>query len=363
MSEKRTILPGVQHLRGWAAIAVVLWHANGIMGKPEYLGASPLPMLAYGQFAVSVFFCISGFVITIVTLDRTTLRPRIAVRDYVRHRFVRIVPFLWICVIGYNVLTALGTHQVEWWPMLRALVAWPVLELKPNVVWSLRHEFLFYAIFAVAMLARWRQPWLLYAWFLAPIPALIAHPFVEAWIGAAHPQLLELYTVLLCGSLVGANLQFGAGYLVGLAWMRGRAGFGEILPGWPWLGLAAMIACTAIEEWIAAPFGLERALVWTLFGVLPLYIALIMRTPFRGPFHRLAMVLGNASFAIYLVHNAALLAGLAAARKLHLAPSIPLLIGLWIAAVASGVAVHYLIEAPLLRRLTRRRDPLPVAAR
>ena len=158
------MLSGVQYLRGLSAVIVVISHCNGIIGKPEYYSRMGLPDWHMASlFAVAAFFSISGFIIVVASLDNHG-DPRSSQTEFVRRRFVRIVPFLWLCTIGYNLLSWAGTHQLEWGAALRTLVVWPLGELKPNVAWSLRHELLFYAIYAVALLGARRRPMLLVAW-------------------------------------------------------------------------------------------------------------------------------------------------------------------------------------------------------
>ncbi|MEJ2036633.1 MAG: acyltransferase, partial [Maritimibacter sp.] len=160
------VLPGIQHLRGWAAAWVVIAHMNGMMGKTRYFGTSPADVETLGAFGVTVFFCISGFIIALVSLDHD-LRPKISIDKYARRRFERIVPFLWVCVLGYTALHSLF-GPFEPLPMLRALFLWPIGEMRPNVVWSLRHELIFYVLFAATMLGRRKYIWPLVLWCLTP---------------------------------------------------------------------------------------------------------------------------------------------------------------------------------------------------
>ena len=69
MSSDGRTLDGIQYLRGFAALAVVLDHATGMASSAEYFGGSPSSFLSAGWIGVPVFFVISGFIITIVSLD------------------------------------------------------------------------------------------------------------------------------------------------------------------------------------------------------------------------------------------------------------------------------------------------------
>jgi exopolysaccharide production protein ExoZ len=353
-TQGRGLLPGIQLLRGAAAGLVIVAHADLMMRYPEYFGRSIFGAEDLGVFGVAVFFAISGFIIGIVSLDGDA-RPALPIGEYTRRRFVRIVPFLWLCVIGYNVLTYLGTRQVEWGPAARAMAVWPVGELKPNVVWSLRHEFLFYALFALTMLGVRQRRWLLYAWFLAPAVLWAATlPFPVAttpW----HPWNVPILQVVLMGANPGANCQIGAGFLVGLAWLRGRRWTQARLPAGLPLALGAVIAGAVLISWAPLPPGLARVLLWTALSLGTLVLGVVARSE-SGPLRALGLALGNASFSIYLVHNPTLLVLLELSKgRTALAPPLVFLVGYVLAAAAAGVAVHHLVEKPLIAILSGRR--------
>lgn len=356
--EKRGQLAGIQLLRGLAALLVVVSHANGMMRYPEYFGASPFVLPDIGGFGVAVFFVISGFIIAIVALDASGA-AKMGIRDYAWRRFVRIVPFMWLCTIGYNIFTYLGTGTVEWGPALRALVVSPVGELKPNVLWSLRHEFLFYLLFALTMLGRRQRPGLLIAWFLAPLALYTAllpfDPAATPW----HPYNIELLRVWLLGSETGANVQIGLGFALGIAWLKRTALMREWLNHGLLATTAAFLVGTAIMLWVAAPAGLGRTLLWTALSAVIIYLGVVSK-PSASPYQSLGVVLGNASFAIYLVHNPLLLILLeASSRVTGWLPPVAWLTLFVCLATAGGVVVHYLVERPLIAVLSDGRRLVP----
>ena len=77
-------LAGVQYLRGFAAIAVLLYHVGEQYKVPFEIGAA----------RVDIFFVISGFI-----LWSTTSRSTTSVSDYFWKRFTRVIPLYWI-VLG-----------------------------------------------------------------------------------------------------------------------------------------------------------------------------------------------------------------------------------------------------------------------
>jgi peptidoglycan/LPS O-acetylase OafA/YrhL len=352
-------LDGLQHLRGICALLVVISHCNGILGKPEYYGAMAFADLHLPSvFAVAVFFSISGFIIVVSSL-KTDLSPRHPRHEFVRRRLVRIIPFLWLCTLGYNTLSWLGTGVIEPGAILRTMALWPAGEPKPNVVWSLRNELFFYAVFAWAVLGPHRRVRLAALLLLASaVFYVLAYDLSLADAYIASPAFDALKTFM--GSDFGANFQFAAGVGAALIYLRrDRTMLSRpISAGWT---LAAMVIASLVI--IAAPMepGLAVCLFWTAMAGTILTLSIAAR-PAPGWLGRLGLVLGNASFSTYLIHNAVVLVLIALAKALRLgletqAERMLFVVAGVVVATAAGVTVHYVIEAPLIRFVERRTRP------
>jgi len=351
---------GIQYLRGLAAILVVLAHANGMMRYPEYFGASPFPDLeTLGRFGVGVFFVISGFIIVLVCLDRDG-SSRTTRRDFLWRRFARIVPFMWVCFVGYNLLSLAGTGRIEWDPFLRAMTLWPVGELKPNVAWTLRHEALFYLLFALTILSARRRPAVLMAWAAAPLAVTTLAALVPSAFAVLPPVLLDLTNTLLVGR--GASLQFAIGMGLALLHLERHRLMGYRFAHGPALVTVAICVAAAIGTGLslvspALPPSTEpvfhegplELIFWSLLAGIVVWSGCNLSTVHHAG-HRLAMLLGDASFSIYLVHNPALLVLLELTRTWQ--PPMPPEI-FWavfvVLATAAGVVVHKAVEVPLIR--------------
>jgi peptidoglycan/LPS O-acetylase OafA/YrhL len=362
MSDERTahrtsgVLPGIQMLRGLSAALVVITHANLMMRYPQYFQKSPFALHDAGLFGVAIFFVISGFIIAISSL-RSDMGPRFTRPEFAHRRFVRIVPFLWIAVIGYNLLSLAGTGAVEWGSLIRALLVWPVGELKPNVVWSLRHEALFYALFAVVILGARKHVWVLVAWFLAPLYCWPILWITHSTIPTSPDPWSELFRVVFLGAHSGANLQFGAGFLLGWLTLKGSP---LLAPRFKSLLLPALaaVAATAIIEILALPISLERSVVWTLLATPPVWLA-IRCTADSGWLYRIGNMLGDSSFALYLVHNGALLLMFEVARRARILPPELFFIVFVVGALVVGQLAHWFVEKPLINLLSRGRAVTP----
>lgn len=351
------ILDGVQYLRGLAALLVVIGHENGFILAPKYLDSYLMPSLEEASgFAVAVFFVISGFIIVVTSLDARGA-PRMGRAEFLRRRAVRILPFLWLCTIAYNVMSWLGTGAFDWAATLRTLMLSPLGDLKPNVAWSLRHEVLFYVLFALTMLGM-RQRWLVLALWIAIGPVLFVLVYDLGLISARHEtQPFDAFSVVFMGSRTGAHLQFGVGIVLGLLYQRA-----------PWprrtsatVMLFTLLAAAAITVVLPLDLGLARLLTWTLAAGGIVALATVAR-PWPGLCGRIGMLLGNASFSIYLTHNFVMLVLIAAVQRLAI-PLVgkPVLAAfLFVAVLLSllvGIAVHALVERPLIRAIDRRTRP------
>ena len=80
---------GIQYLRGFAALLVVLDHASGMTALPKYFGTTAFDgFFDWGFAGVDLFFSISGFIIALVTLSPITLEPKSTLSDFLTRRFV-----------------------------------------------------------------------------------------------------------------------------------------------------------------------------------------------------------------------------------------------------------------------------------
>jgi peptidoglycan/LPS O-acetylase OafA/YrhL len=90
-SERRAALESLQACRGFAAIAVLLFHTTGILEQPKYWHSDPFGSLFRpGDSGVLFFFVLSGFIISHAHRNDVG-RPATFTR-YVTNRISRIYP-------------------------------------------------------------------------------------------------------------------------------------------------------------------------------------------------------------------------------------------------------------------------------
>lgn len=332
---------GIQYLRGLAALAVVVDHSAAAVSTEKYFGETVLDGLLYrGASGVDLFFLISGFIMTIVSLDRDW-RPKVGIADFFGKRFKRILPLMWIGIISWAVLRYIGRGVFPLEAYLLAIVVSPVGDLQPVHIWTLRHEFIFYTVFALTMLGpRWAKP-LLAVWCLSPF-------LMMGWEG---PELLEKIAYAV-------NVEFGAGVLIGLAWLKGGDQF-EIKVEPFWLMVLWLIGLMFFGQLVNLTFHeLPKTLMAAAFcAPIVLFGAYVTCPP--GIVSSVGLALGNASYAIYLFHPHAISSVTGVLAKV--APEAPpglVIVAVVMISTLAGYLAHLGIEKPLLAFLHRPRGPV-----
>jgi peptidoglycan/LPS O-acetylase OafA/YrhL len=331
--------------RALAALAVVVLHARAatatfVAPVPSWFDAAA----AQGYLGVDFFFVLSGFIIYYTNAGRSG-RPGWR-RRFAESRLVRIfVPYLPVAValaLLYTFLPGVGRRALDWgWFSTLTLIPTgtpPAL----TVAWSLEHELVFYAL--AFLLLRPKRPLLLAGgWAAAIVGWRLAFGALDG------PPTQSVAAVLLHP----INLEFLFGMAAAWAVLNGRFDRPLLLSGLGWLFVGLFVAAGADKAW-SAVFGLGVAC----------FIPVLVRLELAG---RLSvpgwlLVLGDASYALYLIHNPLISA---TSRLMAMATH------QWLAAVLIGVAgsiaaslvFYWVYERParhwVRARLSgRRRDPL-----
>ncbi|MGG6892836.1 MULTISPECIES: acyltransferase family protein [Rhizobium] len=331
-------LHGIQYLRAFAALAVVLFHAAERSGGHFRIGAA----------GVDIFFVISGFIMWTMS-ERRPVTPL----QFVLDRLQRIAPSYWIVtaiMIGGAVVGLFPSMKLTASHIFGSLLFIPVRspsasngEIWPILVqgWTLNFEMFFYVIFAACLFLprRLRLGSLIGVFAAFVIVGAITHPESPLLVTYTRPIILE----------------FVAGAVLGQLWLKGT------IPGFG-LGLALMVASIAGFAAIEI-LGLE-------FNELtcgPLAIALVLGMVSVERSGRLQEIppltyLGNASYSIYLWHTLAISVILKLVARTPIPSDVVAFISL-ILGTLLGVFAYELVEKPLrnlLRNFSwRRARPSP----
>jgi exopolysaccharide production protein ExoZ len=326
-------LGSIQALRFVAASLVVTTHLayfTELLGRQPHAGWHHI-----GAIGVDIFFVISGFVISKIAFIERRAHPV----EFAKSRFIRIVPMYYLSVLPWVLFWPTGvTPQILVATFLFFPAAGSAVVLPITVVgWTLCFELLFYlAATTILALRRVRSALVVSVaiWFAATVARYLMSkppPLLE-FIG--NPMILEF--------LIG----------VGLARLRLRR---EVA------GLAALIVGIGVFLRVGPSGGLDDGYA-TLDGSLALLRVVIYGLPaasvvfgfvqlerlFVGSLARAVAYLGDASYSLYLTHLPVVIAAAKLASSLQVAGP-AFFIGTSVIVLAIGVAVHQVVERPLLR--------------
>ena len=297
--------PALDGLRGVAVLAVLAFHGGMSWATGGYLG-------------VSVFFTLSGFLITSLLLVEHDRRGTVDLRAFYGRRLRRLAPAALCCLL------AIATIQILWTPFGAS-------NLGPQLRWS------------ALQAANWQQ--LLegrsYGDLFQRQAADVASPVDHFWSLAVEEQFYVLWpaaVLVLCMVAKGSRraivgvltallvIAAAAAPLIARGWgpdvaylaSPARAAelfagallaalcLGRTLPDWlRWVGLGSLTAIAAAVVLSASGDG------WAYHGGLPLFALLsaivIAAAHVHGPVRRLLEVgvlvgLGRISYGLYLFH-------------------------------------------------------------
>jgi exopolysaccharide production protein ExoZ len=337
--------PSIQILRALAALAIVLHHAfNEADGLMRKLGGSFAHQYSWPlEAGVDLFFVISGFVMVVASRD--FFGKASSIWPFLRRRMARVVPIYWAVLALYLCLLFTGVVPLnrvlpDVAEILTSFAFIPYLRpdgfVQPvyGLGWTLNYEIFFYLLFALTL----------------PLKRALAVPVL---IG-----LLMLITMI--GPFVSVSqtavyfwtrpivLEFGLGALIGqmtLGGLRLSRGAGAAMA---LVALAILILGKVAPDLIPR----ERVLLYGLPAALLVMAGLAFDEHLEHPGLRPLQALGDASYALYLLHPF-VLRGLAIGGGLALTRLSP-----WLFMLASVITsslcallVWRFFERPLTRAL------------
>jgi len=340
-------LLGVQALRGIAAILVVLHHQTQVIADkiPNSLN---LTILDNGAFGVDLFFPISGFVIYL-SASKLTGKPG-AANDFLWRRFLRVAPMYWAftilkLVIFFAAPGLFAHYRFMPWNTIASFLFLPTYNheyaLQPvlAVGWTLAYEMLFYAIVATALSARSN----IFFFCCALITIL-------STIGIFIPRDLGALTYLADP----IEMEFLGGMAIGVLYLRGW----RLSPRISLILLPLMLVVALGHSGGAAnlEFKAIRAIYWGIPGVVMLACTVGIEAYVRALSTRVAQIIGDASYSLYLTHTFVLPAAGLVAVRLHMTGTsgcVTYILGSGAIALAVAIVFHRLVEAPVLTALNR----------
>jgi peptidoglycan/LPS O-acetylase OafA/YrhL len=281
--------PGLDGLRGFAAVSVVLYH----LGHWLYV-----PALAANSFyAVDVFFCLSGYVLPLAYGHRRN--PNLPALKFIRIRLIRLMPLIVVATLisglyAFFKLQVMHEHGMDaslalalvlgtlTLPYLHAsdLIGGPqvfplngpqftlFLELFVNFVWFYIRRF-------------------------SPLYGSLAIAAICVVLVAMYGYGGDMSTTFFLGFP-----RVGASFFLGVAAFEidQRIGHNKNIQRIFWPLFAAMV----VLFFFPAPAGLAWGLAWIVV-IAPLLVLSGSKIAFSGPMRRLCLLGGEISYPIYVL--------------------------------------------------------------
>lgn len=275
------------------SILPVVWHHTGGAGYEH------VPFLASGWFGVSLFFAISGFLITTLLLRERDQTGTIAMRKFYARRTLRIFPLYYAVVGVYAALSLAGLSNAgdEYIRNLPYFITYTANFIEPEPVlfalaWSLATEEQFYLTWPWVEKHLPRQAlWIMLALVMFLLP-LDLHVFDSVLGTESWPyEILIRIQMPICLGVVGAHLLHSERSFRWMAKLFGHR-------------FSSMVLLTGTLALLALPWSDVRnmALFFVLAGLV---ISCVMREDHvLAPILRLRPIvdIGVVSYGIYLLH-------------------------------------------------------------
>jgi peptidoglycan/LPS O-acetylase OafA/YrhL len=352
---------GIQMLRAIAALAVVVHHTLQFSRAVATL--TPDWVMDVGAAGVDVFFVISGFIMLHTSFRPG--RPPMPPGRFLLRRVIRIYPLYWLCAGVMLAVMAAGFlqhNQRSGTEIAFSLALLPSSRLILPVAWTLVFEIYFYLVFAASLLLRSATASLLATGGAILLLQLAGQHHVGPFAGmpGMEPFALFLTAPIASEFILGLALAWA---IRKMALRPGvvspSAAFCLALLGFAMLGLAAALvphpappAGAPIPPDALGAIGWWRVLGWGCPAVLVAFAFLAVPSP-RGWLGRSLVLLGDASYALYLGHGFVMDGYGVALRHAAIArlQQGPVVLAVVALSIGVGLALHFVVEQPLLRLL------------
>lgn len=346
----------VDALRAFAILLVGLFH----------VGVSKAP----GDSGVTVFFTISGFIITSLLLREWSRTGRLQLSRFYARRFFKLAPPFAVAIIIPSLLWAASVHRLPLslmiaqtffsynWALIADSSASATVMPGTAVTWSLAVEEQFYIVFAILWIVfvRLKRPILVISVFAIVVVVVASLVRFNFLISAAPHVNTQFNTfarmdAIACGVLLAVGLHLNQrGSLTQFNRLVSDRLLIMAVISYPLVGLPQWNWWEALVRPICYP---------VIAGIVIAYGAIAPPSQIRRLFDRvctgsLVTAVGVASYSIYLTH--AVLYGLADTLFPPLALATPFvrMVVLLPLAFAIGWVLHRLVEVPVLAWRVRR---------
>jgi peptidoglycan/LPS O-acetylase OafA/YrhL len=286
--------------RSIAAILVVLFHLGGAIAAEKYFGIREFYIpFSFGSAGVQFFFVLSGFII--LNAHRGDISRPTQLGGYISKRLIRIYP-TYIIIFLFVYCLAIASPALRNTVPHDAIVILKSILLIPQdisviggsgvpvlgVAWTLQYEMLFYFFFAF---------WILNKWLLAIIISILLYIYIVYYWGLQSyfpysfifQQHIFLFVMGMLVSFIcnSENINLSANVAILYAIM------GFVI--FSFIALDKVMSLGVFKEWDKLLYGVASSLI--IFGLVKAEDKDII---IGG--HRWMQILGDSSYALYLIH-------------------------------------------------------------
>ncbi|WP_292422188.1 acyltransferase [Mesorhizobium sp.] len=349
MGRQNRELYGLQMLRAIAALAVVVRHTLDMSEGSEAGRFGPYWVATSGGAGVDLFFVISGFIMVYVSFPFGRLPD--SPKDFIIKRATRIFPLYWICSAAIFAVSAVGflhNKHIDSYTLLNSVLLLPGDKLV-FVAWTLSYEIYFYVIFSICLALGRMGPTSIAAILLMIVGIAFGGRIQDPTFAnfVSSPLILEF-----CFGIVLALL-----FCAGGKW--------KVPQALSVIGFAAIIAASIFTMQHDAAPDATRVIMWGIPATLIVAAFLNVERP-RSKLGRAAVLLGDASYALYLTHIFVMVAygWLIKSTFVGGVSQVPFVLAVICICIIVGVLTHLLLEKPILdfirKAIKRQRNRRPV---
>lgn len=364
-------LPALTGLRIVAAVAVYMSHLVDPAGAPKLFDT----FINSGYMGVTVFFVLSGFVLAITYFHRLEHPSGRGIWQFAVARFARIYP-IYILILAYILLREhlIGGSLSHWWQHALMIQAWnpstKVADGFNGPAWSVSVEIFLYACFPLLVLAlrrlcRMRTILATAAGVVLVLVGLVVWSIATKRSGLPidNPQSAHRWLYETPLTRLG---DFVLGMLAARLYEQTRARPAIARAGGP-LAVGAALVILGLMLWPAMYFS---AWSWDVAYALPAVVLIfgLAVAPRSGMARFLSLpamvLLGESSYAFYLVHEQALVYFGAVRWSVDVSVTTLLYAGFTMGAIMClAVGLHMAVERPARVYIRRMLAAAPLAAR
>lgn len=278
----------LQIYRGIAALMVVIHHTAGSLRFYHKVDSELLNFIGnIGKYGVDFFFVLSGFIISYTCYYKIS-EPN-AFQNYVKNRLIRIyVPYLPIGILMlllYSFYPALSNAERDI-SILTSITLFPDGNPALSVAWTLTFEIIFYLLFSLNFISIKLWNYFLIIWSVL----LVLFNYV---VNISVPnKFFQIFFSMY-------NIEFMLGYVLSMLIVyEKKASKKKLL-----LSSMFFYGCFFITQIVEIKLILFLSNILFSLGTLFLFYYSILYNNKIISLKNILMLIGNATYSIYLIHN------------------------------------------------------------